>query len=118
MFEQGADPEAVYFLRTGTIHLERNGFKLSSGLCVAHPGDVIGVSYAISGRPYDMSACVTDECVVEVDPRPVFLDAMIDSSGLHLEVVRMLSLDLGRCYEVLRTMGPKTRSRNRIEETN
>lgn len=116
LFEQGAKPEAVYFLRSGVIRLERRGMD-SSGLCVAHPGDVVGVTFAISGRAYDMDAVVLKTARVEVVEREEFLRRMTESPGLHLEVVRMLSVDLGRCYEVLRTLGPKTRNRGAEEVT-
>ena len=112
LFRQGEAPCAMYFLRSGLVHLERPGADLGPGLCVARPGDVIGVTYAVSGRPYDMNAVATKPCSLEVVPRDEFLRMMIEVPGLHLEVVRMLSIDLGRCYEVLRTLGPKARSRH------
>lgn len=117
LFEQGQRPASVFFLRSGSVHLERAGFKTGSDLCVAKPGDVIGVTYAISGRNYDMSAVVKAASSVEVVDREAFLDSMTASSGMHLEVVQMLSIDLGRCYEVLRTLGPKTRNRRAEQST-
>lgn len=116
LFGQGAKPEAVYFLRSGLIQLERRGME-PTNLCVARSGDVVGVTYAISGRAYDMDAVVTKAARVEVVEREEFLRRMTESPGLHLEVVRMLSVDLGRCYEVLRTLGPKTRNRGAEEVT-
>jgi CRP-like cAMP-binding protein len=112
LFRQGETPCAMYFLRSGLVHLERPGGDLAPGLCVARPGDVIGVTYAVSGRPYDMDAVATKASTLEVVPREEFLRLMTSAPGLHLEVVRLLSIDLGRCYEVFRSLGPKTRSRH------
>jgi len=114
LFRQGERAGAVFFLRTGLVHLERPGLA-ESELCVARAGDVIGVTFAISGRPYDMDAVATRASKLEVVDRDDFLRLMAESPGLHMEVVRMLSVDLGRCYEVLRTLGPKTRNRS-VEE--
>jgi CRP-like cAMP-binding protein len=115
LFKQDELPLAVFFLRSGSVRLKREGIDPQSPLCVARPGDVIGVTNAVSGRPYDMNALVTKASVLEVVSREDFLRLMTESPGLHLEVVRMLSIDLGRCYEVLRTLGPKTRHRGANE---
>jgi len=116
LFARGADPMAIYFLRRGLVELERAGLDMP-GLCVARPGDVIGVTFAISGRPYDMDAVAKKSSRIESVGRDDFLRLMTELPGLHMEVVRMLSVDLGRCYEVLRTFGPKTRNRPAEEVT-
>lgn len=110
LFSQGDAPAYVFFLRSGVVSLDRAGFERGE-LCTAGAGDVIGVTFAISGRPYDMDARVIRTARLELVSRADFLRLMTEFPGLHLEVVRMLSLDLGRCYEVLRTLGPKTRHR-------
>jgi len=114
IFDRGSDPEYVFFQRSGVVQLERAGVD-APGLCVARAGDVIGVTYAISGRPYDMDARVTKAARFDVVRRDEFIRLMTELPGLHLDVVRMLSIDLGRCYEVLRTLGPKSRNRT-VEE--
>lgn len=117
LFVQGTSPDAVYFLRAGLVHLERAAIEADPRFCVVRPGDVIGVTFAVSGRLYDMGAVAMKPSEVDVVSRDDFLRAMTELPGLHLEVVRMLSLDLGRCYEVLRTLGPKARQRTAEEDT-
>ncbi len=117
LFSQGEKPNAVYFVRSGSLQMQRAEMKSDSELCIARAGDVIGVANAVSGRSYDMSAVITKKSRVEVVSRNTFLATMISTPTLHLEVVRMLSIDLGRCYEVLRTLGPKTRNRRKEEVT-
>jgi CRP-like cAMP-binding protein len=117
LFEQGAPPGEIYFLRSGLIHLHRAAIEQDPRLCVVQPGDVIGVTFAVSGRAYDMDAIAMRPSEVDVVSRDAFLRAMTEIPGLHFEVVRILSLDLGRCYEVLRTLGPKSRQRTAEEGT-
>lgn len=117
LFQEGELPTAVFFLRSGSVRLERSDMAVHTDLCVARAGAALGVTFAISGRTYDMSAVATTDCRVEVVGREEFIDTMLGSPGLHLEVVRMLSMDLGRCYEVLRTLGPKSRKRVAKEDT-
>ena len=64
----------------------------------------------------DVSAVATEDSVVEFVARDDFTTAMVSEPGLHLEVVRMLSLDVARCYELLKSLPRRSVRSNQISQ--
>ncbi len=110
LFNEGEPPAGVYFVRSGRIDVSvsaKNGRKLC--VCVASPGDVLAVSCSVSGKTHDSRGLALEDSVVQFAPRDRFLERIHGNSVAHLDVVRMLSVDIGRCYELMRALDAEAR---------
>ncbi len=110
LFLDGEKPLGVFFVRGGRIELSvANRAGRTRQVCIAGPGDVLGLSSSITGRPLDCRADVTEDATLQFVPRQEFLGFIRANSEAHLEIVKILSLDIGRCYEVLKEIDAENR---------
>jgi CRP/FNR family transcriptional regulator len=106
MLEEGQIPTNVLLLLEGRAKLSLNsidGRRLIVGFACA--GEVLGLTSAISGLPYEMTAEAQYPCTISSVPRQTFLDFLSRSPVACQNVTRQLSLDYKRTLEQLRTIG-------------
>lgn len=110
LFLDGEKPLGVFFVRGGKIEMSvANRVGRTRQVCIAGPGDVLGLSSSITGKPLDCRADVTEDATVQFVPRSEFLERIRANPEAHLEIVKILSLDIGRCYEVLKAIDAQNR---------
>ncbi len=110
LFADGEDPLGVFFVQSGKVELSiANRFGKTRQVCLAGPGDVLGLSSSITGKPLDCRAEVTEDATVQFVPRTEFLTFIRANPEAHLEIVKILSMDIGRCYEVLKEIDAENR---------
>lgn len=110
LFLDGDTPRGVFFIREGTVELSvANRAGRTRQVCGACAGDVLGLSSSITGRPLDSRADVVEDATVQFVPREIFLETIRSNPRVHLEIVKILSLDVGRCYEVLKSIDAQNR---------
>jgi CRP/FNR family transcriptional regulator len=80
-------------------------------LRVAEPGELLGLSATISGKPYEATAEILDLCQVNFINGEGFLGFLLDHGQACLNVARHLSFDLRAVYHRARAlMSPLTAS--------
>jgi len=111
LFQEGRLPRGIYVLCEGRVKLSvcsENGKRLM--LRVAGPGEVLGLSATMSGKPYEITAEVLDSAQVAFIKRKDLLRFLKDHREACMQVVHLLSQDLHVAFDRVRTVG-LTRSR-------
>jgi CRP/FNR family transcriptional regulator len=94
LFAEEQQPCFVLFLLEGRVKLSMNsigGRRLILGL--SRPGDILGLTSAISGLPYEMTAEAQYPCRLRSFPRQIFLDFVLRNPVASQNVARELSLE-------------------------
>lgn len=104
VFREGEQPRGIFFLYSGTVDLifsARNGLKKS--LRTILPGEVMGLSDAISNTPYDCTATTRTCANISFIPLEELRRQLEEMPALWLTIAKYLSADLGSCWESMRT---------------
>ena len=94
------------FLLEGRVKLSINsidGRRLILG--IAGPGEILGITSAISGCPYEITAEARFPCRIAALNRQSFLDFLLRYPLACQNVARQLSLQYKRACEQLRIVG-------------
>src|SRR5271169_5746543 len=92
LFAEGRQPRGVFVLCNGRAKLSicsENGKRQM--LRVAGPGEVLGLSSTLSGRPYELTAETLDACQVVFIRRKDLLKFLREYREACLQVVHLLS---------------------------
>lgn len=116
LFSEGRPPRGVFVLCDGRAKLSicsESGKRLM--LRVAGPGEVLGLSATLSGRPYEVTAETLDGCQVVFIRRKDLLKFLREYREACLQVVHLLSGDLHVVYERVRSLGLSRTRRTRTQ---
>jgi CRP/FNR family transcriptional regulator len=83
-------------------------------LRIAGPGEVLGLSATMSGKPYEITAEVLDNAQVAFVRRKDLLKFLRDYREACMQVVHLLSQDLHVAFDRVRTVGLTRTRRPRI----
>lgn len=111
LFHEGRAPRGIFVLCEGRAKLSvcsETGKRLM--LRVAAPGEILGLSATMSGKPYELTAEVMDNAQVAFIKRKELLKFLREHREACLQVVHLLSQDLHIAFDRVRTVG-LTRSR-------
>ncbi len=114
LFGEGRQAKGIYVLCDGRAKLSvsaDNGKRLM--LRVAGPGEVLGLSSTLSGKPYEITAEAIDASQVVFVKRKDLLKFLRDHREACLQVVHLLSSDLHTAYERVRSIGLSRTRRTR-----
>jgi CRP/FNR family transcriptional regulator len=106
LFTEEQEPRAVLFLLEGRVKLSMNsaaGRRLILG--IVGTGDILGLTSAVSGYPYDITAETQSPCILASVQRQAFLDFLLTYPLACRNVARQLSIEYNRAYTQLRTLG-------------
>ena len=115
LFHEGRVPRGVFVLCEGRVKLSvcsENGKRLM--LRVAGPGEVLGLSASVAGKPYEVTAEVLDNSQVAFIKRKDLLKFLREHREACLQVVHLLSQDLHIAFDRVRTVGLTRTRRPRI----
>jgi CRP-like cAMP-binding protein len=102
LFTEKGEPSSILFLLEGSVKLSLN--SETGGRFImrfAMPGELLGLTSAVSGLPYEMTAETQCSCTTTSLPRQRFLDFLIHYPKACLNVARELSLVQRRSCEQL-----------------
>ena len=119
LFAEGRVPRGIYVLCDGRAKLSicsENGKRLM--LRIAGPGEVLGLSATMSGRPYELTAEILDASQVAFVRRKELLKFLRAHREACLQVVHLLSQDLHTAYDRVRSIGLARTRRPRVSRTN
>lgn len=115
LFQEGRLPRGVFVLCEGRVKLSvcsENGKRLM--LRVAGPGEVLGLSATMSGKPYEITAEALDKAQIAFVKRKDLLRFLRDHREACMQVVHLLSQDLHVAFDRVRTVGLTRTRRPRI----
>lgn len=106
LFVEGQSPRGVFVLCTGRA-------KLSTGSSdgkvlitqIAEPGEVLGLSATVSGKPYEVTAETLAPCQINFVKRDDFLRFLSEHGAACLRVAQHLSNNYHTAYEQARLLG-------------
>jgi CRP-like cAMP-binding protein len=105
LFTEGDAPFGVFVLYSGAVELSVSspGSKRFI-LQVAEPGHVLGLTGTVSGKPYSVTATAVLPSQVGFLKRDEFLDFLHSHSEAAFRVAQMLSINLNRTFEQVRSL--------------
>jgi CRP/FNR family transcriptional regulator, cyclic AMP receptor protein len=114
LFTEGEAPFGVFVLYSGTVELSVS----SPGsrrlvLQVAEPGHVLGLTATVSGKPYSVTATTVTPANIGFLKRDEFLDFLHAHSEAAFRVAQMLSINLNRTFEQVRSLRRRRASKVR-----
>lgn len=106
LFVEGQSPRGVYILCSGRAKLSTSSSEGKTLIMrVADPGEVLGLSATVSGKPYDASAEVLDPCQINFVGREEFLRFLSQHGDACLRVAQHLSNNYHIACEQIRSLG-------------
>jgi len=106
LIKEEEEPSRVLFLLEGKVKLSMNsidGKRLI--LAIAWPGEILGLTSAISGVPHVITAETHLPCMITSLQRQAFLGFLMHYPMASQNVMRELSLHYNRTAQQLRTLG-------------
>jgi CRP/FNR family transcriptional regulator len=106
LFVEGQSPRGVFMLCAGRVKLttcSSDGKALITR--IAEGGEVLGMSAAVSGRPYMVTAETLVPCQVNFIKREDFLRFLKENGGACLRVAEHLSNNYHNAFEQVRSLG-------------
>jgi len=106
LFTEGEMPRAVFILCNGRGKVTTSSAEGKTLIVrIAQPGEVLGVSATILGKPYEVSAETLEPMQVSLIKRADFLSLLNDHADLTLNVVRQLSAKYHVAQREIRSLG-------------
>ncbi len=106
LFVEGQSPRGIFVLCNGRVKLSTCSSEGKTIITqIAGPGEVIGLSATISGRPYEVTAETLDPCQVNFVRREDFLRFLSENSEAAMRVAEHLSNCYHIAYEQVRSLG-------------
>jgi len=115
LFHEGQPARGIFVLCEGRVRLSvcsESGRRLT--LRVAGPGEVLGLSAALAGSPYEMTAELLDNAQVATIKRKDLVRFLHEHREACLQVVNLLSQDLHVAYDRVRSIGLARSRRSRV----
>jgi CRP/FNR family transcriptional regulator, cyclic AMP receptor protein len=106
LFREGQAARSVFLLCSGRVRLSvcsESGARMT--LRSASPGEVLGLSAALSGGSYEVTAEVMEPVQVAQIRRRDLLHFLHEHSEVCMQVVHLLSEDLHVAYDRVRSVG-------------
>lgn len=117
IFHEGTYAYGLYCINKGKIKVSRTGDEGREVILrLAKPGDIMGYKALLTNDKYTASAIALEDCSVCFIPKELFLGVLKTDSNLSIELMRMLSDELGKAETKLTHLAQKP-VRERLAET-
>ncbi len=106
LFVEGQSPRGIFVLCKGRVKLSicaTDGKTLI--VKIAEPGEVLGLSATVSGKPYELTAETIDPCQVNFVKREEFLRFLKEHSEACFKVAEQLSEKYNTACHEVRALG-------------
>jgi CRP/FNR family transcriptional regulator len=108
VFHAGESSKGIYLIHGGKIRLTMSG-KGNEGLNsrIARKGEILGLTSAVSGKPYEVTAETLCATQLSFIPKSVVIKCMDQNAEFAFRVLYLLCDDLGDAFAHVRTqVGP------------
>jgi CRP/FNR family cyclic AMP-dependent transcriptional regulator len=106
LFVEGQSPRGVFMICSGRVKLSTCSSEGKAIITrIAEGGEVLGLSAAVSGKPYMVTAETLMPCQVNFIKRDDFLSFLKDNGAACLRVAEHLSNNYHYAFEQVRSLG-------------
>jgi CRP/FNR family cyclic AMP-dependent transcriptional regulator len=106
LFVEGQMPRGIFVICKGTVKLSINSPGGRTMIVkLAEPGEVLGLSATISGKPYEVTAETIDPCQINFVKRDDFLRFLKDDVEACFKVAEQLSEKYHNACDEVRSLG-------------
>jgi CRP/FNR family cyclic AMP-dependent transcriptional regulator len=106
LFLEKQDVRGVFLLCEGAVKLTISSAEGKTLILrIAQAGEILGLTAALAGRPYEVSAETLRPCQISFIRRDSFLDFLAEQPAVYEQITRQLSSNYQRACEQLRTVG-------------
>ena len=106
LFIEGQQPRGVFVLCAGKAKLSTSSAEGRTVITkISEPGDVLGLSAAISNRPYEVTAEMIEPGQANFITRDALMHFLREHGIVALRVAEELSRNYYTAYEAIRTLG-------------
>lgn len=106
LFVEGQLPRGIFVICKGSVKLSINSPSGRTMIVkLAEPGEVLGLSATISGKPYEVTAETIDPCQVNFVKREDFLEFLKDDVNICFKVAEQLSEKYHNACKEVRSLG-------------
>jgi CRP/FNR family transcriptional regulator, cyclic AMP receptor protein len=106
LFVEGQSPRGVFILCSGHVKLSTSSADGKTIILrISEPGEVLGLSSTITGKPYELTADVIEPSQANFIPRQKFLNFLRDHGEAALRVAQQLGETYHSAVEEMRTIG-------------
>jgi len=115
LFREGQTARGIYLLCSGKAKLticSESGKRMTLRLVGA--GEVLGLSAALAGTAFEVTAELVEDAHVAVVKRKDLLQFLHEHHDVCLQVVHALSQDLHSAYDRVRSVGLRRTRRSRV----
>jgi CRP/FNR family transcriptional regulator, cyclic AMP receptor protein len=106
LFVEGQVPRGIFMLCKGTVKLSINSPSGRTMIVkLAEPGEVLGLSATISGKPYEVTAETIDPCQINFIKRDDFLKFLKDDVNACFKVAEQLGEKYHNACKEVRALG-------------
>ena len=106
LFVEGQMPRGIFVLCKGTVKLSINSPGGRTMIVkLAEPGEVLGMSATISGKPYEVTAETIDPCQINFVKRDDFLKFLKDDVEACFKVAQQLGEKYHNACKEVRSLG-------------
>ena len=109
IIHQGAQPSALFLLRTGHVNIMRKEGEREIVIAARDNSKVFGEISLFGDEPVSASVIADIQCTVYKIPRQKFLGLMREHSGLALELMAFIVRNMG---EVIRRLDARQANRH------
>ncbi len=103
IFTENDWPSGVHIVLAGTVDMHF-GAQPDAPVRMYTLGTILGLNATVSSRTYDYTAVGSEDTVLGFIAKDKFLEVLNASPSLWLEVLKVLSRDIGSCYDRVREL--------------
>ena len=106
LFVERQDPRGIFVICKGTVKLSVSAPNGKTMIVkIAEPGEVLGLSATVSGKPYEVTAVTIDPCQVNFVKREDFLRFLKNDVQVCFKVAEQLSEKYHNVCNEIRALG-------------
>ncbi|PYV17229.1 MAG: Crp/Fnr family transcriptional regulator [Acidobacteria bacterium] len=106
LFVEGDSPRGVFILCRGRVKLSVTSSQGKTLILrIVHPGEVLGLNAAVSGKPYQATAETLDNCQIAFVKREDFLRLLQEHKEASVRAAQQLSSSYQTALGQLRSLG-------------
>lgn len=108
IFSEGFFPQGLFCVNSGKIKISQAGDNGREQIIrLTKEGDILGYRALLSGEKYSASAVALEDCNVCLIPKDIFFSIVESESSLSMQIMKLLSHDLGKAEHKITDLAQK-----------
>lgn len=108
IFSEGFFPQGLFCINAGKVKVSQAGDNGREQIIrLTKDGDILGYRALLSGEKYSASAVAIEDCSVCLIPKEVFFKVIESESSLSMQIMKLLSHDLGKAEHKITDLAQK-----------